>query len=341
MLETEKSLSESTSLSSTASCLSSALLTNQEWYNTDNTSNKQYTYDDHVTDVYNTSLEIVSEDINTCGINLLNSTDVETTLAQLEDTSAEESDWTDDGTEQTLYHTMNAVAFDYDADICTEDSPHISNPVLTEYTPTCLNGTIQGQQRRRHSSVHWSDSEDSFEVEIDRSRMPVHIRTLNLSEEEDSGDSISDDNQSMPKVSRVQNHRKSDLTHCKNSRSRRGRPPTFHKSGYRQLENTRGKHNRSRVPKDILLWKFILDELRKPECTHIQWENESLGTFKFVDTVECSRRWGQMKNTNTMTFEKLSRSIRYYYKDGLMRRNGLRLVYKINWDKVPEEYCPR
>jgi len=57
------------------------------------------------------------------------------------------------------------------------------------------------------------------------------------------------------------------------------------------------------------LWKFLIEELRKDQA-HIKWEDEDKGTFKFVDTTECSRRWGQMKKKEDMNFEKLSRGIR-------------------------------
>jgi len=62
-------------------------------------------------------------------------------------------------------------------------------------------------------------------------------------------------------------------------------------------------------PKNILLWKFLLEELRRSR-THIRWEDELEGTFKFVDTTETSRRWGEKKKKEDMNFEKLSRGIR-------------------------------
>lgn len=134
---------------------------------------------------------------------------------------------------------------------------------------------------------------------------------------------------------------------------RRGRPVTYMKPGhYYSDSDNMGSDEDERVTstspprcrrgaKNILLWKFLLKELRNPEVTHVKWENEHEGTFKFVDTTECSRLWGEMKKKSDMNFEKLSRGIRHYYRDGLMsRKDGIRLVYKFNWERVPRQFRP-
>jgi hypothetical protein len=61
--------------------------------------------------------------------------------------------------------------------------------------------------------------------------------------------------------------------------------------------------------KNILLWKFLLAEL-SGNAGYIKWVNMHEGTFRFMDTVEVSRRWGQKKQKTDMNFEKLSRGIR-------------------------------
>ena len=62
--------------------------------------------------------------------------------------------------------------------------------------------------------------------------------------------------------------------------------------------------------KNILLWKFLLAELSAPNTPWIKWVNKTEGTFRFMDTVEVSKRWGQKKQKADMNFEKLSRGIR-------------------------------
>ncbi|XP_022333333.1 uncharacterized protein LOC111130484 isoform X2 [Crassostrea virginica] len=96
-----------------------------------------------------------------------------------------------------------------------------------------------------------------------------------------------------------------------------------------------------RGAKNVLLWKFILEELRSG-TESIRWVNLLTGTFRFVDTTDISRKWGQKKRKTDMNFEKLSRGIRHYYKSGFMsREDGTRLVYRFHWSKVPRAWRPR
>ena len=62
--------------------------------------------------------------------------------------------------------------------------------------------------------------------------------------------------------------------------------------------------------KNVLLWKFLLEQLDKPNGAYIQWVDALEGSFRFVDTAEISKQWGNMKNKTDMNFEKLSRGIR-------------------------------
>lgn len=49
--------------------------------------------------------------------------------------------------------------------------------------------------------------------------------------------------------------------------------------------------------------------------------------FKLVEPEEVARRWGIQKNRPAMNYDKLSRSLRYYYEKGIMQkvagRNGI------------------
>ncbi|KAL3841368.1 hypothetical protein ACJMK2_019526 [Sinanodonta woodiana] len=132
--------------------------------------------------------------------------------------------------------------------------------------------------------------------------------------------------------------------------SKRGRPNTYPKrldvsesddddNNTCTLSPDSPNGKKKRGAKNILLWKFLLEQLAEEDAAHVQWQDKEKGIFRFIDTTETSRRWGQMKRKTDMNFEKLSRGIRHYYKDGLMQRlNGTRLVYKFNWSKVPKRY---
>lgn len=62
--------------------------------------------------------------------------------------------------------------------------------------------------------------------------------------------------------------------------------------------------------KNVLLWKFILEQLRSG-TESVRWVNLKTGTFRFVDTTDISRKWGEKKRKSDMNFEKLSRGIRH------------------------------
>lgn len=58
---------------------------------------------------------------------------------------------------------------------------------------------------------------------------------------------------------------------------------------------------------------------------------KSLSTVSLVSKV--ARRWGMQKNRPAMNYDKLSRSLRYYYEKGIMQKvAGERYVYKFVCD---------
>jgi hypothetical protein len=82
----------------------------------------------------------------------------------------------------------------------------------------------------------------------------------------------------------------------------------------------------------IHLWQFLKELLLQPEsyCYCIRWLDRPQGIFKIEDSVEVARLWGLRKNRPAMNYDKLSRSIRQYYKKGIMKKTEVaqRLVYQ-------------
>ncbi|XP_054464730.1 SAM pointed domain-containing Ets transcription factor-like [Anoplopoma fimbria] len=82
----------------------------------------------------------------------------------------------------------------------------------------------------------------------------------------------------------------------------------------------------------IHLWQFLRELLLKPHnygrC--IRWLNKEKGIFKIEDSALVARLWGIRKNRPAMNYDKLSRSIRQYYKKGIIRKPDVsrRLVYQ-------------
>lgn len=82
----------------------------------------------------------------------------------------------------------------------------------------------------------------------------------------------------------------------------------------------------------IHLWQFLRELLAEPQVngSAIRWLDRSLGIFKIEDSVKVAKLWGKRKNRPAMNYDKLSRSIRQYYRKGIMRKTerSQRLVYQ-------------
>ncbi|XP_029428935.1 ETS-related transcription factor Elf-3 isoform X3 [Rhinatrema bivittatum] len=113
----------------------------------------------------------------------------------------------------------------------------------------------------------------------------------------------------------------------KHGKRRRGRPRKFNKDSRECQESKKSKHS----ARGAHLWEFIRDILIHPELNEglMKWEDRSEGVFKFLRSEAVAQLWGQRKKNSSMTYEKLSRAMRYYYKREILERvDGRRLVYK-------------
>ncbi|KAI1237970.1 hypothetical protein IHE44_0014068 [Lamprotornis superbus] len=96
-------------------------------------------------------------------------------------------------------------------------------------------------------------------------------------------------------------------------------------------DHTPKSHTKKHNPRGTHLWEFIRDILLNPEKNPglIKWEDRSEGVFRFLKSEAVAQLWGKKKNNSSMTYEKLSRAMRYYYKREILERvDGRRLVYK-------------
>ena len=96
--------------------------------------------------------------------------------------------------------------------------------------------------------------------------------------------------------------------------------------------STSGSVPGARAANHIHLWQFLKELLAQPQLygSAIRWLDRSGGVFKIEDSVKVARLWGKRKNRPAMNYDKLSRSIRQYYKKGIMRKTerSQRLVYQ-------------
>uniref|UniRef100_A0A1I7RVG9 ETS domain-containing protein n=1 Tax=Bursaphelenchus xylophilus TaxID=6326 RepID=A0A1I7RVG9_BURXY len=100
--------------------------------------------------------------------------------------------------------------------------------------------------------------------------------------------------------------------------------PDFHcRPGMSQMNNG---------GRTVHLWHFIKELLENPKeysgC--VRWVDREDGTFKIESSLQLARYWGIRKNRSQMNYDKLSRSLRQYYKKGIIQKpeKKQRLVYK-------------
>ncbi|XP_072315530.1 protein C-ets-2-like [Eucyclogobius newberryi] len=79
----------------------------------------------------------------------------------------------------------------------------------------------------------------------------------------------------------------------------------------------------------IQLWQFLLELLTDRTCQScISWTGDGW-EFKLTDPDEVASLWGRRKNKPKMNYEKLSRSLRYYYDKNIIHKTaGKRYVYR-------------
>lgn len=142
----------------------------------------------------------------------------------------------------------------------------------------------------------------------------------------ESGSSESDPEFSYPPISKVYIKPEKGESRLKRPR---GRPPKVSREHSSNIYDNPKKNKHA--PRGTHLWEFIRDILIHPEKNQglMKWEDRREGVFKFLKSEAVAQMWGQKKKNSSMTYEKLSRAMRYYYKREILERvDGRRLVYK-------------
>ncbi|XP_075707304.1 transcription factor ETV7-like [Rhinoderma darwinii] len=79
-----------------------------------------------------------------------------------------------------------------------------------------------------------------------------------------------------------------------------------------------------------ILWDYLHKLLEdKHYESSIRWEDKELKIFRIVDPNKLAAFWGNHKNRPNMTYEKMSRALRQYYKINLLKKEfGQRLTFR-------------
>ncbi|XP_020490730.1 transcription factor ETV7 isoform X1 [Labrus bergylta] len=85
-----------------------------------------------------------------------------------------------------------------------------------------------------------------------------------------------------------------------------------------------------RIPECRLLWDYVYQLLCDDRYQeYIRWEDRDSHVFRVVDPNGLARLWGNHKNRDNMTYEKMSRALRHYYKLNIIKKErGQKLLFR-------------
>ena len=77
----------------------------------------------------------------------------------------------------------------------------------------------------------------------------------------------------------------------------------------------------TRIKNILHLWEFLMELLEDDRNgSVITWTSKDHGEFKLINPDEVARRWGETKKRSGMTYDTLSRALRFYYQKDIIRK---------------------
>ncbi|XP_009078305.1 PREDICTED: transcription factor ETV7-like, partial [Acanthisitta chloris] len=79
-----------------------------------------------------------------------------------------------------------------------------------------------------------------------------------------------------------------------------------------------------------LLWEYVYQLLSDSRYEpYIKWEDKEAKVFRVVNPNGLAQLWGNHKNRTNMTYEKMSRALRHYYKLNIIKKEpGQKLLFR-------------
>ncbi|XP_076471530.1 uncharacterized protein LOC143301309 isoform X2 [Babylonia areolata] len=110
-------------------------------------------------------------------------------------------------------------------------------------------------------------------------------------------------------------------------------PFPYQDAGHLTTENPDDRLPAKRRPltRTERLWEFVYRLLKDPKYNPelIEWVDRDDCTFRLNNSKAIANMWGMRKNNGQMTYEKLSRALRYYYHRQILEPVlGKKLVYR-------------
>ncbi|XP_068774574.1 transcription factor ETV7 isoform X2 [Struthio camelus] len=96
------------------------------------------------------------------------------------------------------------------------------------------------------------------------------------------------------------------------------------------LLNSPFREVKSAVEDCRLLWDYVYQLLSDSRYEpYIKWEDKEAKVFRVVNPNGLAQLWGNHKNRINMTYEKMSRALRHYYKLNIIKKEpGQKLLFR-------------
>jgi len=286
--------------------------------------------------------------------------------------SHSESDWSDIGILDNIHGSM-IFDFNNEADLNTYNNnatenlkskyfypleptktSNPSSPFDTNNFPTSVNDIsnlieIEPNFKFEDSQGFYLSETNSMDVSYNITVPVIKVEEIitddqTVEEDKDDEDDISIDENFLQPSKRRHQRKYSSTDDTESDEEWAPQPKCF-----RRKQSSTRRISTSKVPSQrpvpqrrspgtkLKITQWIVELLRDPKYNPkiITWIDEKRGVFLIKDTAAYAKLWGKVKQNNKMTYEKLSRAMRYSYKNDELRMvPDQRLTYKFGANMV-------
>jgi len=237
-----------------------------------------------------------------------------------------------------------------------EKSVNNSSPFDTHNFPTSVNDIsnlieIEPSFKFENSESFFMSDPNSLEVSYNITVPVIHVEDVTTDEhamEEDKEEKEEDQisiNENLLQPSKRRHQRKysstdeteSDEEWAPTQKCFRRKPGGFRRISTSKTPSPRPIPQRRSPGTKLKITQWIVELLRDPKTNPrvITWVDEKHGVFMIKNTSLYANLWGKVKQNSNMTYEKLSRAMRYSYKNDELRMiPDQRLTYKFGANMV-------
>jgi len=226
-----------------------------------------------------------------------------------------------------------------------------SSPFDTNNFPTSVNdisNLIEIEPNFKFDSIYIDDC-NSLEVSYNISVPVIKVEEPTIDDDDDTNDEEKDEEDSISvdknllQSSERRHQRKYSSTDESDEEWAPEPPKYFRKKHQGGLKRISKAPSRRPVPQrrspgtKLKITQWIVELLRNPKYNPkvITWIDEKQGVFMVKDTTTYAKLWGKVKENSNMTYEKLSRAMRYSYKNDELRMvPEQRLTYQFGANMV-------